>query len=260
MAETAQIALVTGGRRGIGLGIAQALAEAGWHLAICGTAPAPEAQAAVDELRKTGADVLYCQADISDAAARQKLIETVRDRFGRLDLLVNNAGVAPDVRADILDATEQSFERLIRINLQGPYFLTQLVARWMIEQKQADADFAGCIVNITSVSATTVSVDRGDYCLTKAALSMATKLWAVRLAEYGINVYELRPGVIETDMTAGVKAKYDELIGEQGILPIARWGRPEDVGAAVRAIAEGRLPYTTGDAIHIDGGFHLHRL
>ena len=183
-------------------------------------------------------------------------MKSTLDAFGRIDLLVNNAGVAPTKRADILtrDADETSFDRLININLKGPYFLTQLVANQMVQQA------SGRIVNITSVSAYAASVNRGDYCIAKAGLSMMTKLWATRLAEFGINVYEIRPGVIETDMTGPVKAKYDELIFQKDLTPIRRWGKPEDVAKAVVAIATDLLPFSTGEVIDVDGGFHLRRL
>jgi 3-oxoacyl-[acyl-carrier protein] reductase len=254
-----KVALVTGGSRGIGLGIARCLAREGCALAICGVRPEKEAAAALEELQALECEVLYCQANIGQTEARGRLVSAVRDRFGRLDVLVNNAGVAPTVRADILEASEESFERLIRINLQGPYFLTQQVAHWMIAQKQSDGGFLGTIVNVTSISATVASPNRGDYCLTKAALSMATRLWAVRLAEFDIPVYEVRPGIIRTDMTAGVQEKYDRLIGE-GLLLQSRWGLPEDVGKAVAMLVRGDLPYSTGAVIMVDGGLTLPRL
>ena len=195
-------------------------------------------------------------------ADRRQLIDFARSCWPRLDLLVNNAGVAPHVRADILDADEASFDRLIQINVKGPYFLTQQVARWMIEQRQAagaEASYHPKIVTISSISAYTASVNRGDYCVAKAALSMLTPLYATRLAEYGINVYEIRPGIIATDMTGPVKEKYDQLIAG-GLTPIPRWGMPEDVGKAVAAIAQDLLPFSTGEVINVDGGFHLRRL
>jgi NAD(P)-dependent dehydrogenase (short-subunit alcohol dehydrogenase family) len=203
-----------------------------------------------------------CQADVSVAADRQRLVEFTRQMFGRLDLLVNNAGVAPQMRADILHATEESFDRVIAINVKGPYFLTQLAARWMVEQRSAGTLTAGQpakIITISSISAYTASTNRGDYCISKAALSMLTPLFATRLAEHGINVYEIRPGVIATDMTGPVKDKYNKLIGE-GLTPIQRWGTPEDVGKAVTAIARDLLPFSTGEIINVDGGFHLRRL
>ena len=187
--------------------------------------------------------------------------ETVAN-FARIDLLVNNAGVAPKVRADLLDAGEESFDRLYAINLKGPFFLTQLVAKQMLKQAPDAEGFRGRIVNITSISVYTASINRGDYCMVKAGLAMMTKLFADRLANDGINVYEIRPGVIATDMTGGVKEKYDKLIitDERGITPLRRWGQPADIGRAVRAIAEDRFPFSTGAVFDVDGGFHLHRL
>jgi 3-oxoacyl-[acyl-carrier protein] reductase len=172
---------------------------------------------------------------------------------------VNNAGVAPKVRADVLEATEESFERVMRINLQGPYFLTQAVANWMVEQRREDEDFGGCIVNVSSISASVASPNRGEYCISKAGLSMATRLWAARLGEFGIPVYEVRPGVIKTDMTEPVQEKYDRLI-DQGLLVQSRWGLPEDVGRAVAMLVRGDLPYATGQVLVVDGGLTLQRL
>jgi NAD(P)-dependent dehydrogenase (short-subunit alcohol dehydrogenase family) len=216
-------------------------------------------KAVLEELRQLGPAVVYFQADISEPDQRQQLVQAVRERFGRLNVLVNNAGVAPQVRADILEAGEESFERLIRINLQAPYFLTQAVARWMIERKQAAPDFSACIVFITSISATVASVNRGDYCISKAGLSMAAQLWAVRLAEFGIPVYEVRPGIIRTDMTAPVQERYDRLIAE-GLTLQPRWGTPEDVGKAVAMLVRGDLSYSTGAVIMVDGGLTVPRL
>jgi 3-oxoacyl-[acyl-carrier protein] reductase len=254
-----RIALVTGGARGIGFGVAQCLARDGFDLAVCGVREASQAEGALAELRGLGAEVLYVQADVSDRVARAALLEAVRVRYGRLHVLVNNAGVAPNVRADLLEATEESFERLIRINLQGPYFLTQGAARWLVEQKRADPAFRGCIVNVSSVSATVASVNRGDYCISKAGVSMATQLWAARLGEFDIPVYEVRPGVIKTDMTAGVTGKYDKLIAE-GLLVQGRWGASEDVGKAVASLARGDFAYSTGQVLMVDGGLTLQRL
>ncbi len=259
MPTLSRVALVTGGARGIGLGISRRLAAEGWSLAIGGTRAEADARPALDELRAASADVLYVQASVADRADRSRLIGDARRRFGRIDALVNNAGIAPRVRADILDATEESFEELIRTNLQGPYFLTQAIARWMIEERAADSAFRGCIVNISSVSSTAASVNRGDYCISKAGISMATRLWAVRLAEHGIAVYEVRPGVIDTDMTAVVHERYDRLI-DQGLLLQARWGQPEDVGGAVAMLLRGDLPYSTGQVIMVDGGMTVDRL
>jgi len=253
------VALITGGTRGIGLGIARRLAQEGYALALNGVRPSEAVKAVLEELRQLGPAVVYFQADISEPDQRQQLVQAVRERFGRLNVLVNNAGVAPQVRADILEAGEESFERLIRINLQAPYFLTQAVARWMIERKQAAPDFSACIVFITSISATVASVNRGDYCISKAGLSMAAQLWAVRLAEFGIPVYEVRPGIIRTDMTAPVQERYDRLIAE-GLTLQPRWGTPEDVGKAVAMLVRGDLSYSTGAVIMVDGGLTVPRL
>jgi len=250
-----RVAAVTGGGRGIGLGIATALAKEGFDLAVCGQRKESEVES-LDALRKLGAAVLYARADVSQAGDRAAFLDAIRQRYGRLDILVNNAGIAPKVRADILEAGEESFDELIRVNLKGPYFLTQQAARWMIEQKQADPGIFAAIVNITSVSATVASVNRGDYCLAKAALGMSNHLWSVRLAEFGIPVYEVRPGVIKTDMTAGVTGKYDALIAG-GLVPQNRWGYPDDVGKAVAMLARGDLPYSTGQVLMVDGGLTL---
>jgi NAD(P)-dependent dehydrogenase (short-subunit alcohol dehydrogenase family) len=278
------VALVTGASRGIGRGIAFELAALGYSLVINYTRQADAAQrTAVEclELAKTRGHAIRAapfQADVSRSEDRSRLVEFARTTFGRLDLLVNNAGVAPETRADILEASEESFDRLISINVKGPYFLTQQVARWMIEQaraRQAEEGPAGAatpggkqtpqppyrprIVTISSISAYTASVNRGDYCVAKAALSMLTPLFATRLAEYGIQVFEIRPGIIKTDMTGPVTEKYDQLIHD-GLTPIRRWGLPEDVGKAVAAIAQGLLPFSTGEVLNVDGGFHIRRL
>jgi 3-oxoacyl-[acyl-carrier protein] reductase len=248
-------AIVTGGSRGIGRGISVALARAGYDVTVNYARNATAAEEVKREIESAGKKAHLVQADVSVTADRQKLVDETIKSFGRIDLLVNNAGVAPDVRADILEASEQSFDRLININLKGPYFLTQLAANAMIKGK-----WPGKIVTVSSISAYTASVNRGDYCVAKAGLAMLTKLFAARLAEFGINVYEIRPGVIETDMTGPVKAKYDKLILEQDLTPIHRWGKPDDVARAVVAIATDLLPFSTGEVINVDGGFHLRRL
>jgi len=253
------VALVTGGTRGIGLGIARALAGDGFDIAVCGVRPEPDAAAALETLRATGRDVAYVRADVGVREDRARLIDAVRARFGRLHVLVNNAGMAPTERRDILEATEESFDRVLRVNLQGPYFLTQAAANWMIAQRSADPSWRGAIVNIGSVSATTASVNRGEYCVSKAGLGMATALWAARLGQFDIPVYEVRPGIIETDMTAGVKEKYDRLIAS-GLLVQPRWGSADDVGRAVAALARGDLAYSTGQVLDVDGGLSLRRL
>jgi 3-oxoacyl-[acyl-carrier protein] reductase len=250
---------VTCGARGIGFGVARALARENFDLAIIGVRELSAAEAALAELRQLGADVLYIQADISDSAARKKMLEAVREKYGRLHVLVNNAGVAPKVRADVLEATEESFEWVLKVNLQGPYFLTQQCARWMIEQKKAGLDWRGCIINISSISATVASVNRGDYCISKAGVVMATQLWAARLGEHDIPVYEIRPGLVRTDMNTSVQAKYDKLIAE-GLLAQSRWGTTDDVGQAAAMLARGELSYSTGQVLVVDGGLTLRRL
>ena len=254
-----KVGLVTGGSRGIGLGIARCLVASDFDLAVCGRRSEQEVAGALGELRQAGRRVLYIQADVGRPASRRKLVEAVRSEYGRLDILVNNAGVAPRQRRDILEATEESFDEVMQANLKGPYFLTQACARWMIEQKEVDQSWAGCIVNISSMSALIASVNRGEYCVSKAGLSMATRLWATRLGEFGIPVYEVRPGIIRTDMTAGVTEHYTGLI-ESGITLERRWGSPEDVGRVVATLARGDLPYSTGQVIAVDGGLTIQRL
>ncbi len=256
------VSLVTGAGRGIGRGIAIELAKLGHAVVINYAGNANAAEECLRLVREAGGDGVAVRADVSASADREHLVQETINAYGRIDLLVNNAGVAPNVRADLLEAGEESFDRLININLKGPYFLTQIVARQMIGQVQrGDANSFGPprIVTVTSVSAYAASVNRGDYCLAKAGLAMMTALYAARLAEYGINVYEVRPGVIATDMTEGVKEKYDRMI-EQGAWPIRRWGLPEDIGRAVAAIARGDFPYSTGEVFNVDGGFHLRTL
>jgi NAD(P)-dependent dehydrogenase (short-subunit alcohol dehydrogenase family) len=260
MPDGGRVALITGGTRGIGLGIARSLAAEGLDLALCGLRSRDEVRPVLDELRGRGREVIYETADVGSREERERLMVRVRERLGRLHVLVNNAGMSSlDRGLDLLDAREQSFERLLRVNLQGPYFLTRAAARWMLDQRESDPSHAGCIVNVSSVSATVVSVNRGDYCVAKAGLSMATRVWAARLAEHGIPVYEVRPGLIRSDMTAPAREKYDALI-EGGLLPQARWGEPEDVGRAVAALVRGDLPYSTGHALAVDGGLTVQRL
>lgn len=260
MTTTRPIAIVTGGARGIGLGISRALAADGWDLALGGVRAPNDVAEVVTELRSRGGRVHYVQADIAESRDRRRLVDDVIATLGTPSALVNNAGRAPRVRSDLLEAAEASFEELIRTNLQGPYFLTQAVARAMIAAKSpAAAEARGGIVFITSVSAEMVSPHRGEYCVSKAGLAMAAGLFAVRLAEHGIPVYDVRPGIIATDMTAGVKDKYDERIAE-GLIPDARWGTPDDVGRAVAALLRGDLPYATGTVLHVDGGLTIPRL
>lgn len=249
------VAIVTGGSRGLGRGICQALSQHGYAVAInyAGNVQAAEE---TQKLLGDGADSLVCQGDIGNSSDRVRLVETTLARWDRIDLLVNNAGITSVGRLDILEATESSWDQVLAVNLKGPFFLTQQVARTMLDRAGRLQNPA--IINITSVSAYALSVNRGDYCISKAGLGLATKLWAARLADHGIRVYEVRPGIIESDMTAGGREKYDHLIAE-GLTPIRRWGKPEDVGQAVASLATGALPYSTGDAINIDGGYHLRR-
>jgi NAD(P)-dependent dehydrogenase (short-subunit alcohol dehydrogenase family) len=258
------VALVTGAGRGLGRGIAIELAAEGCSVAInyAGNRAAAEETAALCQAQAIASSQQFIpiQADISSTADRQRLVAETLTRLGRIDALVNNAGVGPKVRADIADATEASFEEIIRTNLQGPYFLTQAVVKhWLTQRPSPFLSTGFKIVFITSISSDTASISRGDYCISKAGLSMAVQLWATRLASEGIQVTEIRPGIMATDMTAGVKQKYDALIS-QGLVPQQRWGTAEDVGRAVRAVIAGDLPFSTGAVIPVDGGFHLRRL
>jgi len=252
-------ALITGGTRGIGLGIARALAQQGWNLGLCGVRDESDVAATLDDLRRTDVSVSYFPADIARAADRARLLDAVRLKLPVINALVNNAGRAPRVRADILEASEESFEELMRTNLQGPYFLTQAIANAQVARRRDDSSFRASIVFVTSVSAEMASINRGDYCISKAGLAMAVRLFAARLAPDGIPVYEVRPGIIATDMTAGVKDVYDRRIAD-GLVPERRWGQPDDVGRVVAALVRGDLPYATGTVIHVDGGLSVPRL
>ena len=256
-----RVALVTGASRGIGRAIAIELGRIGLDVLVNYRTNAAEAERAVEEVKAAGARGEIFAADVANEDDRQRLVTHTRELFGRLDLLVNNAGIAPEKRVDLMETSAESFDRVLNVNLKGPFFLSQLVARWMIEQKNSGAlpDYAPAIVNINSVSAYAASPERAEYCVSKAGMAMMTKVFAGRLADEGINVYEIRPGVIATDMTAGVKEKYDKQIAD-GLTPIKRWGTPEDVGRAVAAIAMGSFPFSTGEVINVDGGFHLRRL
>lgn len=252
-------ALITGGTRGIGLGIARVLARDGWDLLLSGQRKLDDVSPVLRELEKLGVNVDYVAGNIAETADRTAIIDRARARYGNVNALVNNAGRAPRVRADLIDATQDSFEEVLRTNLQGPYFLTQAVARDMLERVRTDATFRAAIVFVTSVSAEMISVNRGEYCISKAGLAMAASLFAVRLAPHGIPVFDVRPGVIATDMTSAVKDIYDRRIAD-GLVPEARWGQPDDVGRAVCALLRGDLPYATGSVIHVDGGLSLPRL
>lgn len=264
-----KVALITGGSRGIGFGIAQKLAAENWHLVINGVRPESDVTEPLAQLRSQGVQVAYAQGDVGSTEGRAAILKATRDFVASvsalgsgpsaLGLLVNNAGVAPKVRYDLLETTEESYDRVLDTNLRGVFFLTQAVARDMVAAKKADPSFNASIVNITSISATVISINRGEYCIAKAGLSMLSQLFAVRLGAEGIPVYEVRPGVIKTDMTAGVTEKYDKLIAN-GLCVQPRWGLPDDVGRAVASLARGDMPYSTGQVIMVDGGLTLPRL
>ena len=256
---TRRTAVVTGGTRGIGLGIARALAKEQWDLMLGGIRPEADVAGVLDELRQLGGAVHYVAADLAAPDDRARLLGDIRRRFGIVNALVNNAGRAPAVRADLLEATEESFDALMGTNLRGPYFLTQAIARDQVDRRRTDGSFAASIVFITSVSAEMASPNRGDYCISKAGLAMAARLFAARLAEHGVPVYEVRPGIIATDMTAAVRQTYDRRIAD-GLVPERRWGQPDDVGRVVAALLRGDLPYATGSIINVDGGVSIPRL
>jgi 3-oxoacyl-[acyl-carrier protein] reductase len=253
-------AIITGSSRGIGRGIALALAERGWQVVVNYRSNRQAAEETKREVDSRGPAALIVQADMGRLEDLYRIVEATLEHSGRIDLLVNNVGMGPRVRVDMLQVSEESYDEVMAVNLKGSFFLTQRVANEMISLIEAGVINNPKIINISSISAYTSSPQRAEYCISKAGLSMTTTLWADRLAEFGINVYEIRPGIIETDLTAVVKDKYDHLILEEGITPIRRWGQPEDIGRAVVAIAEGWLPYSTGEIINVDGGFHISRL
>ncbi len=246
-------ALITGGTRGIGLGIAEALAGRGFSLAVNGVRVESEVKPVLEKLRKQAPEVIYCQGNISNTEGRERILHQVKEAYGTVDVLVNNAGVAPENRQDILETTEQSYDRVMDINLKGTFFFTQQVAKLMLEGEREVTDVQRCIINVSSVSAVVASIQRPEYCLSKAGMSMLTSLFAVKMAEHNIPVYEIRPGLIKTDMTAAVTQKYDHLIAD-GLLLQQRWGMPGDVGKVVAAMATGMLPYSTGQVVNVDGG------
>lgn len=256
-----KVALVTGGSRGIGFGIAEKLAAEKWDLVINGVRPADAVTEPLAKLRAMGVKVGYAQGDVGSVEGRAAIVKATKAFTGgqAINLLVNNAGVAPKVRADLLETSEESYDYVMNTNLRGVFFLTQAFARDMVAAKKADATFSGAIINITSISATVVSINRGEYCIAKAGLSMLSQLFATRLGGEGLSVYEVRPGVIKTDMTAGVTAKYDDLISK-GLCVQPRWGLPEDIGKAVAGLARGDFPFSTGQVVMVDGGLTIPRL
>ncbi len=251
-------AIVTGGSRGIGFAIARQLGLDGCNVVIMATSSESKNKENLDKLRNDGIDYLYVQGSMGDSEDREELVKKTVEKYGAVHILVNNAGVAPNVRADLLEMSEESFDRVMDINTKGNMFLTQAVAKQMLKQP-LEGKKRGTIINISSCSAVVSSINRGEYCVSKAGISMLTTLYADRLAGEGVFVYEIRPGVIATDMTSGVQGKYDDLIG-QGEFPIARWGTPEDVANAVSAFCGDKFLYTTGNYIDVDGGFHIRRL
>lgn len=259
-ATTEKIALITGSSRGIGRGIALALAGQGWQVVINYNTNRKAAEQARQAVIEAGGSAMMIKANLAEPEDLNRMVAETLEQAGRIDLLVNNAGVGPRVRTDMLAVGLESYDEVMAINLRGPFFLTQRVASEMIRLMAEGVIEDPKIVNISSISAYTSSTARAEYCISKAGLSMMTLLWADRLAEHGILVYEIRPGIVETDLTSGVKEKYDRMIFQEGLTPIRRWGQPEDVGKAVLAIAQGLLPYSTGEVINVDGGFHLHRL
>ena len=252
-------ALITGGSRGIGFGIARALAKEGFNLAINGVRDEANAAEALDELRSLGAEVAYCQGSIANASDREAIIEKAYAVFGQINVLVNNAGIAPRVRLDILETTVENYQEVMTTNLEGPFFLTQAIARRMAHAKQNNHAFEAAIIFVTSISATVTSVNRGEYCISKAGLAMTNQLFAVRMAEYNVPVYEIRPGIISTDMTSKVQEKYDNLF-QSGIALQPRWGTPDDIGKAVASLTRGDFPYSTGQVMNVDGGMLIDRL
>ena len=253
-------AIVTGGSRGIGFGIASKLADEGWNIVINGMRPEEGVSDAMDALKAKGVEVAYARGDVGSTEGRVHIVQVGRQLAGgSVNLLVNNAGIGSPGRLDLLEAKEENFDLVLGTNLRGPFFLSQAVANDMVQAKDADDSFEGAIVNITSISSTVVSTNRLDYCIAKAGLSMMTQGFAARLGEFNIPVYEVRPGVIKTDMTAGVTDKYDKLI-EEGLCVTKRWGYPEDIGKAVAALARGDFPYSTGQVIMVDGALTMSRL
>ena len=254
-----KLAFITGGTRGIGFGVALALGKAGFDLAVNGMRNEGEVTDALEELRNIGVNVAYFQGNVAVREDRQAMLDKILSHFGSVNVLVNNAGIAPRERADILHAKEEIWDEVMEINLKGPYFLTQLFANYFVKKKVENPLFEASIINISSISAFVASVNRGEYCISKAGIAMATKLWATRLGEYDIPVYEIQPGIIKTDMTAGVVEKYDKLF-QEGITLQRRWGLPDDVGKVAAMLAQGNMPYATGQAIKVDGGLHIQRL
>lgn len=254
-----KVALITGAARGIGNAIAVQLAKEGYAIAVMDVIDEEKVVENVAKIKECGNPFVYVKGDTTRDESRKEIVGKIMDSFGRIDVLVNNAGVAPKVRMDILQTTEESLDFVLGVNLKGTFFLTQLVANIMVEETKSIDGIKPKIINISSMSAYTSSTQRGEYCISKAGVSMVTTLFADRLSEFGINVYEIRPGIILTDMTSVVKAKYDAMI-ENGLTPIKRWGYPEDIANAVSVFCSDKLNFSTGEVVNVDGGFHIRRL
>lgn len=254
-----KVGFITGGSRGIGLGIAKSLIREGWSLAINGMRPTDQVKEVINALRRSKAEILYVQGNVAEASDRERMMEETMDHFGQLHALINNAGVAPNQRQDLLDTTEESYDRVMDINLKGSFFLSQLAAKRMMPLSRASEKKQFSIINISSISATIASINRGEYCISKAGMSMVTQLFATRLSCENIQVYEVRPGIIATDMTGAVKEKYDKLFAE-GLSIQDRWGQPEDIGKAVASLLRGDFAYSTGQVFMVDGGLTVNRL
>lgn len=254
-----KVALVTGGGRGIGLGVVHSLLKDGFSVVMMGSSPEERYSSVLDPLKQKNLDCIYFQGSVTSDEDINRCVTKTINTYGRIDVLVNNAGIAPDVRMDLLEVNRASFDKVLKTNTYGTMFMTQCVVNQMRKQKPVDA-LRGIVINIGSISAEVVSLNRAEYCVSKAAVSMLTQLYAERLAGEQILVYEIRPGIIETDMTSCVKEKYDQLIENAGICPIKRWGTPEDIGKAVSALVSGKFPYTTGQIINVDGGYHIRSL
>lgn len=256
-----KVALITGGARGIGFGAATKFAQNGYNLAIVGSSSHEKTEPAVMRLKEMGEGVVYIRADISCSVDRQRILDETLTAFGRVDVLVNNAGVIPKILSDVLLTTEESFDHVIGVNLKGTYFLTQIVAIHMISQLETVSGMRPKIVNVSSISATAASMNRGEYCVSKAGMSMITKLFATRLSPYGINVNEVRPGFILTDMTsAAAKERYDKVFSESDLVPLKRWGQSSDCGEAIYSLCTEAMSFVTGECLYVDGGLNIQRL
>lgn len=254
-------AIITGGSSGIGRAITKLVASKGYNVIFTHYDKNDElVNETLDLLKDYGVEIIPVKANSANKEDRERLFDIIFKKFNNIDLLVNNAGIAPPKRMDILETTEESFDLVLNVNLKGPYFITQRIANYMIENTKKNSNFSPVIINISSISSWTSSTSRGEYCISKAGVSMMTKLFADRLAEFGITVFEIQPGIIKTNMTSSVVEKYDNLIYNEGILLQKRWGFPEDIAKIVDSIVSGNFSYSTGQVFYVDGGFHIRRL